>query len=124
MQNISKLKQRLIKHDIERRKIHTQLIKPRKLISGSLYKMYKKCGNKKCRCNSGGEKHGPFLCLSVMKKRKRGIIFIRKKDNFKISEMSWRYKKFGEGIKEIELINKETIEILKEIRELYEEVYK
>ena len=110
MPDESTLRQKLIQLDKERRKLHTQLIKPQKLISGSLYAMYKKCGNPKCKCNKA-EAHGPFLCLSVMKKRKRKLIFIRKKDELKVKHMNWKHKKYTVTIKKIVKRNEEIVRI-------------
>jgi len=85
--------------------------------------MYKKCGNPKCKCNDG-EKHGPFLCLSKMKNKKRELIFIRKDDKVRVQHMNWKYKKFNEMMAKIDKINVSIKNILKKIRAKYEVKYK
>jgi hypothetical protein len=40
-----------------------QALAPQALL-GSVSKTYRRCGNRKCRCHSGGPKHGPHLYVS------------------------------------------------------------
>ncbi len=122
MKDISQLRQELIRFDRERRDLHRKMLQSQKLISGSLYLMYKKCGRRTCKCHDG-EKHGPFLCLSTMKKKKRGCIFIRKKDETKVKHLNWKYQKFTEMIKNIEVLDQKIIKILKKIRNRHEVKY-
>ncbi len=120
--DISKLRQKLIFLDKERRLLQKQLILPQKLIGGSVYNMFKKCGNPECYCNDG-TKHGPYLCISINRNNKRKLIFVRKKDEVEVKHKNWKYKQYKKKINRIEKINNQVVEILKQLKEAYEEDY-
>ena len=49
------------------------------MIAGSIYVVYKKCGNKNCRC-AKGDLHGPFFYLSRKEEGKTKLTFVRRAD--------------------------------------------
>ena len=61
--DISKIKKKIRFLEGQRQKKITYLLNPKDMVAGSIYTVYKKCGNKNCRC-AKGKLHGPFYYLS------------------------------------------------------------
>ena len=51
MDNIRNLRKNIYSLEGQRKKIVDYLLNPRDMIEGSIYTVYKKCGNKNCRCS-------------------------------------------------------------------------
>lgn len=115
--NISQLRQRIDTLDRERRKLQDFLLKPKEMIKGSYYLLYKRCGNPKCpRCTQGG-KHGPFPHLSLSEAGKRKLIFIRVEDRSSVKLKSFNYRIYQSRLARIRKINQEIFDALKQIRD-------
>lgn len=121
--DISKLRKRVGELDRRRRRLQSFLLRPRPMTIGSLYEIYKKCGNLRCKCGKG-KRHGPFMCLSFSIGGRHKMVFVRKKDQAVISKQAANYCKYQKWMAEIRKINEEVFEILKQIREAHTRQYK
>lgn len=101
--------------DKERRQYIFKLLHGKQMVQGIPYKIFKKCGNKNCKCNKG-ELHGPYPALSVCKNGKQRIVMIRKEDIMKILPEAKRYKRYQQVVAKIRKINKEIDKILEEVK--------
>ena len=68
----------------QRQKTLSYLLNPKDMVAGSIYSIYKKCGNKNCRC-AKGELHGPFSYLSRKEDGLTKLTFVRRSDEDKIT---------------------------------------
>jgi len=86
------------------------------MIRGSLYEIYRKCGNPNCKC-AKGEKHGPSKYLSIREKGKTRLIYVRRRDEKWVTKEANNYRKYQKSMAEIRKINEKIFEILKRIRD-------
>ena len=93
MDNISNLRKNIYSLEAQRKKIVEYLLNPRDMIDGSIYTVYKKCGNKNCRCTKGSL-HGPFKYLSKKTGGVTKLTFIRRADEPDIEKMATNYRKY------------------------------
>jgi len=113
--DISKLRQRVYRLDQRRRKLQGYLLKPRKMIRGSLYEIYRKCGNPNCKCARGEKHQGKYL--SVKKKGKTKMTYVRRGDEKWVTTQANNYRRYQKWMADVRKINKEIFEILKKIRD-------
>ena len=64
----SKLRQRVLNLDEERRKLLAQILRPLGMVSGSLYQMKRKCGHSGCKCTKG-ELHSSWYLSRLIEGR-------------------------------------------------------
>ena len=114
--DISRLRQQVYNLNKERERLENTLLQPRKMIRGSVYEIYKKCGNKRCKC-AHGDLHGPFKGLSLTTKGKRTFKFIRREDERQVSEEAENYRLYQKQMASIRKINQEIFSTLKKIRD-------
>ena len=93
------------------------------MIRGSLVEVWKRCGNRECRCYKRNEKHGPYLFLMEPYQGRHRTRHVRRKDWARVKERAERYRQFQKDMAEIRRINEEIFSILKEIRDSYLESY-
>ena len=120
--DIGKLRKKVYLLDLERRKLQNHLLKPRDMIRGSLYKLYRKCGNPNCKCAKGEKHEGTYISMS--KDGKTHLTYVRKKDAVQVLEQTENYKKYQKRMAEIRKINEEIFTILKKIRDEKVKEYK
>lgn len=66
----SKLRQEIRRLNTERSKLLNRVMRPRKMVNGSLYQMGRSCGNPNCKC-ARGEKHVSwYLSRKIARKTK------------------------------------------------------
>lgn len=113
---ISNLRKNIYFLEIQRKKIVEYLLSPRDMTSGSIYTVYKKCGNKNCRC-AKGKLHGPFKYLSKKEGGKTKLTFVRRADEDDTERMALSYRKYTSFMARLNKIDKKIYEILKKIKE-------
>ncbi|MBU4259273.1 MAG: hypothetical protein KJ976_10125 [Proteobacteria bacterium] len=114
---ISQARQKLSVLNKERAKSIFSLIHGKPMVLGLPHYVYRRCGNKNCKC-AKGHKHGPYLALSVNKDGGQKIVMVKKVDALTVREESRRYKNYQETLAKIRRINKEIDEILDELKKI------
>jgi len=114
--DISKLRKKIYLLEQQRKKILDYLLNPKKMVSGSVYTAYKKCGNKNCRC-ARGDLHGPFSYLSKKVDGKTTLAFIRRADEDRIVEQAKNYRKYTRAMAKLNKINRKIYDYIKRIKE-------
>ena len=114
---ISQIRQRLSVLNGDRVKHISSLIHGKAMVLGLPHYVYRRCGNKNCKCVKG-QRHGPYPALSVNKDGGRKIVMIKKADALSVLEESRRYKNYQETLAKIRRINKETDKLLEELKKL------
>jgi hypothetical protein len=120
--DISKLRKKVYLLDVERRKIQNYLLKPQDMIRGSLYKMYRRCGNPNCKCARGDKHEGNYISMS--KDGKTHLTYVKNKHIDGVKKKTSNYKKYQRRMARIRKINKEVFSILKKIRDEKVKEYK
>ena len=112
---ISRLRQRIFSINIKRKKLLDRLSRPKEMIEGSLYDVYKKCGNPRCRCASG-KRHGPFKYLSLRVAGKTKLTFIRRKDEGWVIPQAKEYQSYQRDLAELRKEDGEIARMISRIR--------
>ena len=118
MNNISSLRKNIASLEAQRKKIIHYLLNACDMTSGSIYTVYKKCGNKSCKC-AKGKLHGPFKYLSKKAGGKTKLTFIRRADEADIEKMASDYRKYSNYMARLNKIDKkiyDTIAMIKKIK--------
>ena len=102
--------------DKERRLNIFKLIHGEQMVHGIPYKLFKKCGNKNCKC-AKGELHGPYPALSICKNGKQKIVMIKQEDMISVVPQAKRYQSYRRIVSKIHKINKEIDKILLEVKD-------
>ncbi len=102
--------------DKERRLNIFKLIHGEQMVHGIPYKLFKKCGNKNCKC-AKGELHGPYPALSICKNGKQKIVMIKQEDMVSVVPQAKRYQSYRRIVSKIHKINKEIDKILLEVKD-------
>ena len=106
------------------REIHVRkLLRPKPMIIGSLYEVYKTCSKPNCCCKKG-QKHGPFFALSISIEAKRTVKMVKKKDLMVVKEKAMAYQAFQQGLAKIRKINRQIDMLLEQIKQQFLEQYK
>lgn len=106
------------------RGIHiNKLLRPKPMIIGCLYEVYKTCTKPNCCCQKG-KKHGPFPALSVSRGAKRSLKMVRKQDLPVVRQKALSYRSFQQGLAKVRKVNKEIDLLLEQIKEEFLEEYK
>jgi len=113
--DISNIKKKIRFLEGQRQAKITYLLKPKDMVSGSIYTVYKKCGNKNCRC-ARGKPHGPFYYLSRKEDGKTKLTFVRRADEGTIEERAYNYKKYIKNMADLGKIDKKIYGYLKKIK--------
>ncbi len=114
---ISQIRQRLLVLNRDRVKYVSSLVHGKPMVLGLPHYVYRKCGNKNCKC-AKGQKHGPYPALSVNKDGGRKTVMVKKVDALSVLEEARRYKNYQETLAKIRKINKETDELLEELKKI------
>ena len=113
---ISRLRQRIFSMDIERKKLLDRLTRPDEMIEGSLYEVYKKCGNPRCRC-AKGKRHGPFKYLSLKISKKTKLTFIRRRDEAYVLPRAKEYQSYQKDLATLRKKDGEIARMIAQIRD-------
>jgi len=100
-----------------------KLLKPKPMVTGSLYEVYKTCSKPNCCCERG-RRHGPFPALSISMAGKRRLKMVRREDLPLVREKAKAYQSFQQGLATIRKINKEIDVLLEQIKKEFLEEYK
>ena len=92
------------------------------MVDGSIYTVYKKCGNKNCRC-AKGSLHGPFKYLSKKKDGVTKLTFIRRADELNIEKMAIDYRKYINHMARLGKIDKKIYDAVAMIKKIKTSVY-
>ena len=89
----------------KRQAIIKRLPKFNRILRTTISKYYLTCGYKKCRCHQG-EKHGPFIYLSVSEKGKTKMYFTPKEIVKQVKEGVKNYHKLWQDIYKLCEVNR------------------
>jgi len=118
MNDISNLRKNIYSLGRQRKKIIDYLLDPRDMIEESIYTVYKKCGNKNCKC-ARGEIHEPFNYLSKKVGGVTKLTFVRRADEAYVGRQAVNYRKYSTHIAKLNKIDRkiyDTIAIIKKIK--------
>lgn len=115
--DISKVRKRIWQLDTDRRKLQHHLVNPRDMVIGSVYSLYKRCGNPVCKRCKKGQKHGPFKVISYTEAGMTRQVFIRKADRIKVISQAANYKNYQRKLLHLRRINNQIVELIKTIRD-------
>jgi len=117
MVDISNLRKNIYSLERQRKKIVEYLLNPRDMIEGSIYTVYKKCGNKNCRC-AKGKLHGPFNYLSKKIDGVTKLTFVRRADQDDVEKMAINYRKYTTHMAKLNKIDKKIYDIARKIKKI------
>ena len=117
MDNLSSIRKNIINLKTQREKILYYLLNAHEMIDGSIYTVYKKCGNKNCRC-AKGSLHGPFKYLSKKVDGVTKLTFIRRADEPNIEIMATDYRKYITHMARLAKIDKKIYEMVVMIKKI------
>lgn len=117
MDNLSSIRKNIINLKTQREKILYYLLNAHEMIDGSIYTVYKKCGNKNCRC-AKGSLHGPFKYLSKKVGGVTKLTFIRRADEPNIEIMATDYRKYITHMARLAKIDKKIYEMVVMIKKI------
>jgi len=113
--DLSRLRQKILLLDQKRLSLIKTLLQPRPMISGSLYRMHRSCGNPRCKC-ARGKLHSSWY-LSTRKNKKTNLIYIGKIVPERLSTRVHRYQSFQKTLAEIRKIDSEISATLNHLRD-------
>ena len=117
MNDISSLRKSIASLEAQRKKIIDYLLNARDMVDGSIYTVYKKCGNKNCRC-AKGQLHGPFKYLSKKAGGVTKTVFVRRADEINIEVMATNYRKYINHMARLGKIDKKIYEMVAMIKKI------
>lgn len=115
--DISAIKKKINFLEQQRQKKLAYLLNPKDMIAGSIYRAYKKCGNKNCRC-AEGKLHGPFSYLSRKEDGITKLTFVRRADEDSIEKHAKNYRKYTKAVADLSKLNSKIYDNLKKIKEV------
>ncbi len=122
-EKLSRIRQEIYQLSKARETHLKRLLRPKPMIIGSLYEVYKTCSKPNCCCKKG-QKHGPFFALSISIEAKRTVKMIKKKDLMVVRDKALAYQAFQQGLAKIRKTNKEIDTLLEQIKQQFLEQYK
>jgi len=122
-EKLSRIRQKIYQLRKRRGIYIEKLLRPRPMIIGSLYEVYKTCSKPNCCCKKG-KKHGPFFALSISIEAKRSVKMVRKNDLEVVREKALAYQSFQKGLAKIRKIDKEIVILLERIKKEFLEQYR
>lgn len=122
-EKLSRMRQKIFQLMELRSTYIKKLLRPKPMVIGSLYEVYKTCSKPNCCCKKG-KKHGPFPALSISVAGKRSIKMVRKEDISVVREKASAYQFFQQGLAKTRKINKEIDALLEQIKKEFLEEYK
>jgi len=114
MKTLSEKRQEIRKLQKEKYRIELGLLRPLPMVPYALIESWGECGKKVCRCHQG-QLHGPYWYLSQHWGGKTRNIYVPKEKAAKIQVLADRYKEYEGKLTRLRAIQKEIMELLKEI---------
>lgn len=100
---VSKHRQHLHKLIDEIHKLSSQCAYPDTLIRGTPGEVFRRCGQKKCKCASeDGKRHGPYQVIHIYEKKKQRQVALRRNQN----ELWQKAKNYQKQIKTLSELKK------------------
>ena len=122
-EKLSRIRQKIFQLRKLRGSYIERLLRPKPMIIGSLYEVYKTCSKPNCCCKKG-KRHGPFPALSISIAARRSLKMVRREDLIVVTEKASVYQSFQHGLARIRKINKEIDVLLEQIKRGFLEEYK
>lgn len=122
-EKLSRIRQEIYQLSKARETHLKRLLRPKPMIIGSLYEVYKTCSKPNCCCKKG-QKHGPFFALSISIEAKRTVKMVKKKDLMVVREKAMAYQAFQQGLAKIRKTNRQIDMLLEQIKQQFLEEYK
>jgi len=95
---------------------------PADMIAASIMYIYKTCSTPNCKCKKG-EKHGPYPAIQFKSKGKYKIKMLKKDKVSEVEEKVQAYRKYQDGLAEINKINVRINKLLQQLRDKNMEEY-
>ncbi|MBN1445546.1 MAG: hypothetical protein JW957_05520 [Candidatus Omnitrophica bacterium] len=114
MRILSEARKRIVDLQKEKSRIEQNLLRPPPMVPYALIEHYGECGKKVCRCHHG-QLHGPYWYLSQHRDGKTRNIYVPKEKVEKIQVLADRYKQYEGKLTQLRAIQKEIMDLLKEI---------
>ena len=117
MDNISSLRKNIYSLERQRKIIIDYLLNAHDMVDGSICTVYKKCGNKNCRC-AKGQLHGPFKYLSKKVGGVTKTVFVRRADEANVEIKATNYRKYINHMARLGKIDKKIYEMVAMIKKI------
>jgi hypothetical protein len=117
MNDIRSLRKNIYSLERQRKKIVNYLLNPGDMIEGSIYTVYKKCGNKNCKC-AAGKLHGPFNYLSRRIDGKTKLTFVRRADEDDVAMKATNYRKYSAHMAKLNKIDRKIYDRVTMIKKI------
>lgn len=117
MNDINNIRKNIAGLEAQRKKIIHYLLNAHDMIDGSIYTVYKKCGNKNCRCTKGNL-HGPFKYLSKKISGQTKLTFVKKSHELSIEKMALDYRKYITHMARLNKIDKKIYDAIAMIKKI------
>ena len=111
----SRLRQKLLAMDKQRRDLLQQVLRPSAMISGSLFQMRRRCGNPRCKCYRG-KLHASWY-LSRLKEGKTKLTYIGRIVPDWLARRVGRYQQYQKRLAAIRKIDAEISRDLNRLRD-------
>lgn len=86
---------------------------------GSLFERWRVCGRPGCRC-ARGEKHGPYLCLSVFREGKPRVFPVARAKADAAREAVTAYRRWRAGLQRLKQMDAQILDLLEQARQAEE----
>jgi hypothetical protein len=117
MDQVSRWRQRIDQLSKIRRRLESQLMRPRSMRIGSVVKQYMFCGKATCACHRDPQKkHGPYYYLSYKEGGRSRYTYLGKAEGPAV-EQARNYQVFQRGVAQLGRMHREIIDLLWKIGE-------
>jgi hypothetical protein len=117
MDQVSRWRQRIGQLSKIRRRLESQLMRPRGMRIGSVVKQYMFCGKATCACHRDPQKkHGPYYYLSYKEGGRSRYTYLGKAEGPGV-EQARNYQVFQRGMAQLGRMHREIIDLLWKIGE-------
>src|SRR5512139_354515 len=117
MDQVSRWRQRIDQLSKIRRRLESQLMRPRNMRIGSVVKQYMFCGKATCACHRDPQKkHGPYYYLSYKEGGRSRYKYLGKAEGPAV-ERARNYQVFQRGMAQLGRMHREIIDLLWKIGE-------
>ena len=113
--NISKTRKHILELNEERNELVKTLLRPGKMVQGSLYQIARVCGNPNCKC-ARGEKHVSGY-LSTREKGRTKLTYVGPAIPMQLEERAQRYQRRRKRLARIREIDREISRLLNMLRD-------
>ncbi len=113
--NISKTRKHILELNEERNELVKTLLRPGKMVQGSLYQIARVCGNPNCKC-ARGQKHVSWY-LSTREKGRTKLTYVGPVIPMQLEERAQRYQRRRKRLARIREIDREISRLLNMLRD-------